>query len=118
MKRIYKHILSALLIFSIATPVLHAKQITPETARQNASDFFAKTKSRKVKGSEAISASSTLTLAQTVKDAKSTPLFYIFSRGDNNGFVIASADEPFCVDDPVQDKLRNIIPAGKPGTYL
>ena len=93
MRRIFKYIFSFLLILSIATPAMQARQISAEAALQNASEFFTKTKSRKNKGLSVSSAPATLTLAQTVGDAKSVPLYYVFSRGKDNGFVIASADD-------------------------
>ncbi|MCH5221711.1 MAG: leucine-rich repeat protein [Muribaculaceae bacterium] len=92
MKHIYRHLFTLVLLGFLSFSNLNAKQISPETAKQNASDFVAKPKGNKVKGTTAISTPVSLILAQTVKDSKSTPLFYIFSRGENRGYVIASAD--------------------------
>ena len=77
----------------MASPEVQAKRISPDTAIQNATDYFAKQKGKKIKESAATSSPGTMTLVQTVKDSNSAPLFYVFSRGNNNGFVIASADD-------------------------
>lgn len=92
MKHIYRHLFTLVLIGVLSVGNLNAKQISPEQAQQNASAFVAKPKGNKVKGIIATSTQVSLTLAQTVKDSKSTPLFYIFSRGEGRGYVIASAD--------------------------
>lgn len=93
MKRIFKYILTAFLILSATAPTLQAKQISAEEARQNVEAYFAKSNVRKAKAASTISSPATLTLAQTVKDSKSEPLFYVFSKGKDNGYVIASADD-------------------------
>ncbi|MCH5213727.1 MAG: leucine-rich repeat protein [Muribaculaceae bacterium] len=92
MKGILKHILASVLMVSMAVPAAHSKQISAETARQNAMTALAKARSGK-KAAALSAAPAQLTLKQTVSDAGASPLFYIFSRGNDGGFVIASADD-------------------------
>lgn len=93
MKRFSKYIVLTLLISSIASPGLQAKQISPENARQNAIAHFAKSRKTKGKNAANLAVLQTLNLAGTVKDSKSIPLYYIFSRGNDKGFVITAADD-------------------------
>ena len=92
MKLTYIHlfILGLTLILSFGS--LNAKSISPEQARQNAMQTIS-TRNNMKKLNSISSNSTSLKLAQTVKDSKSNPIFYIFSRGENAGYVIASADD-------------------------
>ena len=107
MKRIFKYIFSALLIFSLASPTIEAKRISPETAKQNASVLLSKSKNRKGKGVAPISNQSSLSLAETVYDSQGNPVIYIFSRGVDKGYVITSAD----------DVLRPVLAVSDRGNY-
>ena len=92
MKHIYIHLFTLVLLGVLSFGNLNAKQISPEQARQNAIQSLSSRNNMKKLNS--ISSNSTsLQLAQTVKDSKANPIFYIFSRGGNAGYVIAAADD-------------------------
>lgn len=95
MKRILKYILTAFLLTTVLSQTLEASEVSPETAKINAEKFLDSSVRRKVKGVGPIGGKVNLTLSQTVVDNQARPLYYIFSKGNGNGFVIASADNRF-----------------------
>ncbi|MCH5326306.1 MAG: leucine-rich repeat protein [Duncaniella sp.] len=85
---------------------LNAKTITPEQARQNALQSISLHNT--VKKLNSISSNATsLRLAQTVKDSNANPIFYIFSRGENAGYVIAAGD----------DRMSSVLGYSDRGTF-
>lgn len=67
-----------------------ARQISPDEAMSAASDFLSSSELR-----TAVSANSTLSLMKAPGVDKNTAVnpYYIFNRGDNDGFVIISSDD-------------------------
>lgn len=106
MKNIHKHLFILGLAGALSFGSLNAKQISPEQARQNAMQSISSRNNTKKLNS--ISSNSTsLKLAQTVKDSKENPIFYIFSRGENGGYVIAAAD----------DRMSSVLGYSERGTF-
>lgn len=106
MKSIYRHLFALGLVGVLSFGNLNANPISPEQARQNAMQSISSRTSKK-KLNSISSGSTTLKLAQTVKDSKSNPIFYIFSRGENAGYVIAAAD----------DRMASILGYSDSGTF-
>lgn len=94
MKRVPKYILSSLILLTLTVPELCAKRISPEDAKQKAQMILTKSSVYgRTKGRATLSELPTLTLSHTVTDSHATPIYYIFSKGEDKGFVIASADD-------------------------
>lgn len=72
---------------------LNAKTITPEQARQRVVQSISSQKNVKKLNAAVSANAASMELAQTVGDSQANPLFYIFSRGKDAGYVIASADD-------------------------
>ena len=66
---------------------LHAQQVSEEQAAQTAKDFLSKKAPSKARG-----LSSSLKLAYT-STVEGKHCYYVFNRGENDGFVIVSGDE-------------------------
>lgn len=92
MKKTYKYLFTFGLIGLLSFGKLDAKMITAEQARHNALQSISSRNNLK-KSNSIPSDTRLMKLAQTVKDTKGNPIFYIFSRGENAGYVIASADD-------------------------
>ena len=80
------------MFFGFASTVSLANPITPEEALQNVVKFLNAQPSemKKVKGEYK---TEKLTLVYTRKNQGEQNLFYVFNRAENNGYVIASADD-------------------------
>ena len=106
MKNIYRYLYTLGLTGVLSFGNLNAKPISPEQARQNAMQSISSRSNMKKLNSRS-SNSTSLKLAQTVKDTKANPMFYIFSRGENAGYVIAAAD----------DRLYSVLGNSDKGTF-
>ena len=80
------------LIFGFASTISLANPITPEEAQRNVFKFLNAQHSemKKVKGEYK---TEKLTLVYTRKNQDEQSLFYVFNREENDGYVIASADD-------------------------
>lgn len=107
MKHLYKYLLAVGLISAVNYNYTDAKVIDPEQARLNASAIVSKPNVRAKKAPGATKGTSQLRLAQTVKGKNANPMFYIFSRRENGGYVIAGAD----------DRLEPILGYSDSGTF-
>ena len=106
MKHIYRHVFTLALVGVLSFGNLNAKQISPEQARQNAMQLISSRNNMKKLNSISSNATS-LKLAQTIKDSNANPIFYIFSRGENAGYVIAAAD----------DRMSSVLGYSDRGTF-
>ena len=82
----------SLLVLTLLSSIgsLMAQVVSVSDARQTAASFFAASASAR-RGMAA--GDGTLTLSHTGTTASGAPAYYVFSRGDGDGFVIVSADE-------------------------
>lgn len=88
-----KRYLAVIITGLLASVSGQSASISPDAAMRNATEFL---NTKNLKGTKALSTKgrTTLRLAQTVnEDINSNPAFYVFSRGENAGFVIAAADD-------------------------
>lgn len=91
-----KKITSLFLVFLFFTAIVNAKLRTPDEARQVASAFLQKNPAMLMK---APAANNQLNLIyesfpdRNLSGNQNQPLYYIYNRGENSGFVIVSADD-------------------------
>lgn len=93
MKRLYIILSTVGLVLSASSNLSYAKVITPEQALQNASEIISGSRNKIQKRDHAANFNTPLRLAKTLSNDKGNPFIYIFSRGENAGYVFAAADD-------------------------